>query len=368
MIMQIIKVGIIGCGNISSIYLTNLTQLFDNIEVVACADMFIDKARQKAEEFGIKKACTVEELLADPEIIIVVNLTIPAAHTAINLAALNAGKNVYSEKTIALNREDAQKTLNLAKEKGLLVGCAPDTFLGAGLQTCKKLIEDGWIGRPTLASGILVGEGPESWHPDPEFFYKKGTGPLFDMGPYYITALVALLGNVSRVTSSAKATFPQRTITSMPKRGSKIDVEVATNIAGILDFECGAIGTLITSFDANSYLPRLEIFGTEGSMILPDPNTFNGPVMIKRHNTSEWSQIPLTHEYSENSRGLGVADMAQALISGHKFHANGEMAYHVLDIICSMIDASNDSRHYYIESKCESLKSLPFGLNKSVFK
>jgi len=362
MMMERVKVGIIGCGNISSIYLKNLTQVFKNIEVTACADMFVEKAKQRAEEFGIMKACSVEELLSDPEISIVVNLTIPSSHSEINMASLNAGKNVYVEKTLALNREEGQKTLVLAKEKGLLVGCAPDTFLGAGLQTCRKLIDEGWIGKPTVASGVLVGGGPESWHPDPEFFYKKGAGPLFDMGPYYITAMVALLGNVSRVTSTAKTTFSQRTITSTPKFGSKIDVEVATNVAGILDFEAGAIGTLITSFDTNSYLPRLEIFGTEGSMILPDPNMFEGPVKIKRHDATEWSVIPVTHGYSENSRGLGVSDMVQALLSGRKHRANGEMAYHVLDVICSILDASTDAKHYNIASKCECPKALPTGL------
>jgi predicted dehydrogenase len=357
--MQKVKVGVVGCGNISSIYLKSLTQVFKNVEVVACADMFLEKAKQRAEEFRISKACSVEELLANPEIEIVVNLTIPASHTDINIAVLNAGMNVYVEKTLALNREDAKMTLKLAREKGLLVGCAPDTFLGAGLQTCRKLIDDGWIGIPTLVSGMLVCGGPESWHPDPEFLYQKGAGPLFDMGPYYITAMVALLGSVSGVTGFAKTTFQQRTITSMPKFGKTIGVEVATNIAAVLDFECGAIGTLVTSVDASGYLPRLEVFGTEGVIIVSDPNTFEGPIKIKRHEASEWSQIPLTHGYHENSRGIGVADMAQALISGRKHRANGELAYHVLDVICSMLESSNELKHYYLESRCESPKALP---------
>lgn len=365
--MEKIKVGIIGCGNISSVYLKNLTQVFKNVEVTACADRFIEKAKEKALEFGVSKACTVEELLSDPSIQIVVNLTIPASHAEINMAAINAGKNVYTEKTLALNREDGQKTLRLAKEKGLLVGCAPDTYLGAGLQTCRKLIDEGWIGKPTLASGLLAGGGPECWHPDPEFFYKKGAGPLFDMGPYYISAMVALLGPVTRVTGSANSISSERTITSFPKFGSKIKVEVPTNIAGILDFEGGTIGTLITSFDTNSYFPRLEIFGTEGSMIVPDPNNFEGPVCIKRHDATEWSKLPLTHGYSENSRGLGVSDMAQALLSGRKHRVNGEFAYHVLDVICSILDSSMDSKHYRIESNCERPKPMPTMLPQGVW-
>lgn len=303
--MERVKIGIIGCGNISEIYLKNLTQIFKNVEVVACADIAVERARQRAEEFGIGNACSVEELLAAPEIRIVVNLTTPASHSAVNIAALNAGKNVYVEKTLALNREDAQKTIMLAKEKNLLVGCAPDTFLGAGIQTCKKLIDEGWIGKPTLASGFMTSGGPESWHPNPEFLYKQGAGPLFDMGPYYITAMIALLGAVKRVSCISGKTFEQRTITSAAKYGSKIDVETDTNIAGVLEFENDALATLVTSFDTNSYMPRMEIFGTEGSMIVPDPNMFGGQVKIKRYDAKEWSVIPLTHCYSDNCRGQG---------------------------------------------------------------
>ena len=335
-------------------------------EVVACADIIIDKAKAKAKEFNIPKECSVEELLSDSEIKIVVNLTIPKYHAEVTIEALKAGKNVYIEKPLALNREDGEKILKIAKEKNLLVGCAPDTFLGAGLQTCRKLIDDGWIGKPTMASGILVSGGPESWHSDPEFFYKEGAGPLFDMGPYYITALVSLLGSVSRVTSSAKKTFKQRTITSEAKFGTKIDVEVDTNIASIMDFEAGATATLITTFDANGYIPRLEIFGTEGSMIVPDPNMFQGPVMIRRFNSSEWMEIPLTHGYSENSRGLGVADMAYALISGRKHRVNGELAYHVLDVICSILDSSKKEKHINVESRCERPSPLPTKLPRGI--
>jgi predicted dehydrogenase len=222
--MNKVKVGIIGCGNISDIYFRNLMQTFQITEVAACADLIAERAAEKAKEFNVPKACSVEELLADPEIRIVVNLTIPAAHTEINLAALNAGKHVHCEKPLAITREDGKKVMDLAKEKGLLAGCAPDTFLGGGLQTCRKLVDDGWIGAPVAATAFMTCHGHESWHPSPEFYYQVGGGPMFDMGPYYLTALVSLLGPARRVTGSARISFPQRTITSAPKFGKIIDV------------------------------------------------------------------------------------------------------------------------------------------------
>jgi predicted dehydrogenase len=281
-----VKVGIIGCGNISDIYLKNCTKVFDNLEVVACADLIMDRAKAKAEAYNIPKACTVEELLADPEIEIVINLTIPKAHAEVCLAALEAGKNVYVEKPLAISREDGKKIIETAKKKGLLVGGAPDTFLGGGIQTCKKIIDDGWIGEPIAATAFMVCHGHESWHPDPEFYYKLGGGPMFDMGPYYLTALVSLMGPIRRVTGSARITFPERLITSQPKYGTKITVDVPTHVAGIMDFESGAIGTILTSFDVwGSQLPRIEIYGSAGSMIVPDPNKTAGglvfPIWLK---------------------------------------------------------------------------------------
>ncbi len=356
-----VKVGIIGCGNISGIYFKNLTQTFQITEVAACADMIPERAAEKAKEFNVPKACSVEELLADPEIKIVANLTIPAAHTEINLAALKAEKHVHCEKPLAITREDGKKVIDLAKEKGLMVGCAPDTFLGGGLQTCRKLVDDGWIGTPVAATAFMTCHGHESWHPSPEFYYQVGGGPMFDMGPYYLTALVSLLGPAKRVTGSARISFPQRTITSEPKFGKKVDVEVPTHVAGILDFENGAVATLITSFDIwSANLPRIEIYGSEGSLTVPDPNTFGGPVFFRMHGQNEWKEIPLVFGYSENSRGAGVADMAHALVSGGKHRANGDVAYHVLDIMQGVHDASNEGRHYELNSPCE--RPAPFAL------
>ena len=362
--MEKVKVGIIGCGNISGIYLKNCTSIFHNLEVAAVADKIPERAQARAEEYKIPRACSVEELLADPEIRIVLNLTIPKAHTEVCLAALYAGKHVYVEKPLAITREDGKKVIALAKEKGLRVGCAPDTFLGGGIQTCCKLIDDGWIGRPVAATAFMTCHGHESWHPDPEFYYQVGGGPMFDMGPYYLTALIAMMGPVRRVTGSARKTFAHRTITSAPKYGKIIDVEVPTHVAGVLDFENGAVATILTSFDVwHAQLPRIEIYGSEGTLSVPDPNTFGGPVSVRRAGAPEWSRIPLTYGFSENSRGVGVADMAFALKSGRPHRANGEMAYHVLDTMHAFQDASDSGRHIELESSCTRPAPFPMGLN-----
>ena len=355
------KVGVVGCGNISGIYFKNGKWL-ESIEIVACADLVPERARAKAAEFGIPRACTVEKLLADPEIEIVINLTIPIAHAEVALAALEAGKCVYNEKPLAITRADGRKMLDLAKSKGLLVGGAPDTFMGGGLQTCRKLIADGAIGEPVAVSAFMLCHGHESWHPDPEFYYKVGGGPMFDMGPYYVTALVSLIGPIRRVTGSARITFPERTITSQPKNGTKINVDVPTHVAGVMDFANGAVGTLVTSFDVWSHrMPNIEIYGTEGSLGVPDPNSFGGPVLLRKPGDKDWSDMPLTHIYAENSRGLGVADMAYALRSGRPARASGELAYHVLDVMHAFHDASRDGRHVELTSGYRPAP-LPVGL------
>ncbi len=360
--MRKVKTGIIGCGNISSIYFKN-GNVFEVLDIVACADIIPERAKAKAEEFGIPKACSVEELLADPEIEIVINLTIPLAHADVAMAALNAGKHVHGEKPLAVTREDGLKILETAREKGLRVGSAPDTFLGAGIQTCRKLIDDGWIGEPIGATAFMMNHGHEGWHPDPEFYYKNGGGPMFDMGPYYLTALVSLMGPVKRVTGSARITFDERTINSEPKKGTKIKVDVPTHIAGVMDFENGAIGTIITSFDVwGANLPFIEVYGSEGSLSVPDPNTFGGPVKYRKSRTKEWNDIPLMFEYAQNSRCIGVADMAYAIQSGRQHRANGEMAYHVLDLMHGFHDASSSGQHYNVKSTCKRPDPLPIGL------
>lgn len=356
-----IKVGIVGCGNISSAYFKGCAP-YDIIEIKSCADLDLNRAKEKAEEYGVQ-ACSVDDLLADPEIQIVVNLTIPKAHAEVNLAGIAAGKSVHCEKPLAVNRADGKKTLEAAKEKGVLVGCAPDTFLGGGIQTCRKLIDDGWIGEPVAATAFMAGHGHESWHPAPDFYYEIGGGPMFDMGPYYLTALVNLLGPVKRVTGSTRITFPERTITNKtPRFGEKITVETPTHLTGVMDFANGAVATLIMSFDMWYHnLPRIEIYGSEGSLSVPDPNTFRGPVKIRRAGAEEWQDIPLTHSDTV-SRGIGVADMAYALTSGRKHRVNGDLAYHVLDLMASFEEASNTNAHVQIESACERPAMLPLGL------
>ncbi|MFC4302207.1 Gfo/Idh/MocA family protein [Cohnella boryungensis] len=360
--MDKIKVGIIGTGNISGAYFNN-GKRFDSMEVVACADLDVARAKQKAEEHGVR-GCSVQELLADPEIQMVINLTIPAAHASVCLEALEAGKHVYVEKPLAVTREEGLRVLELARSKGLLVGSAPDTFLGGGIQTAVKLLDDGWIGTPIGASAFMVCGGHESWHPAPEFYYHKGGGPMFDMGPYYLTALIALLGPIKRVTGSARISFPERTITSQPKFGQKIQVETPTHVAGIMDFASGPVGTILTSFDVKggSMLPRIEVYGSEGTLLVPDPNGFGGPVSIWRSGSKEWTEIPLSHGKVENVRGAGAADMARAILSGRKHRASGELAYHVLEAMHGFHDASVEGAHYVMKSTCDRPAPLPLGL------
>ncbi|MGG1311991.1 MULTISPECIES: Gfo/Idh/MocA family protein [Cohnella] len=356
------KVGIIGTGNISGIYFQNGSR-FESMEIVACADLDVERAKAKGSEYGIR-GCSVEELLADPEIQLVINLTIPQAHASVCIQALEAGKHVYVEKPLSVTREEGKRVLELARQKGLRVGSAPDTFLGGGIQTSIKLIEDGWIGTPIGATAFMMSGGHESWHPAPEFYYQKGGGPMFDMGPYYLTALVALLGPIARVTGSARISFPERTITSQPKAGQKITVEVPTHVAGVIDFASGPIGTLLTSFDVKggSALPRIEVYGSAGTLQVPDPNTFGGPIRYCRAGSKEWSEIPLVYGYAENARGVGAADMAKAIMTGRPHRASGELAYHVLEAMHGFHEASEQGKHYVMESTCERPAPLPLGL------
>jgi predicted dehydrogenase len=360
--MKPAKIGVVGCGNISDIYF-EAKKKFDILDIVACTDLDMERARAKAQKHGIPQVYTTSQLLADPEIDIVLNITIPKAHAEVALAAVEAGKSVYNEKPLTITREDGARLVQLAQQKGVRVGGAPDTFLGAGLQTCRKLIDDGVIGAPVVATAFMLCHGHESWHPSPEFYYEVGGGPMFDMGPYYLTALVSLLGPVRRVSGSARISFAERLITSQPKYGKRVTVETPTHVVGVLDFAAGAIGTLITSFDVWSHnLPRIEIYGSEGSLSVPDPNTFGGPVRVCRAGANEWSDIPLAFGYAENSRGLGVADMAHALQSGRSHRANGDMAFHVLDIMHAVHEASASGHYIELKSSCERPAAFPLGL------
>ncbi|CAM3929375.1 Gfo/Idh/MocA family protein [Lederbergia lenta] len=349
-----IGIGIIGCGNISSQYL-KYCQTFNILDVVACSDIDIEKAKARAEEYSIPKALTVEQILADPQIDIIINLTIPAAHADVSILALEHGKHVYVEKPLAIGMQDAKKVLDVANRKGLYVGCAPDTVLGAGVQTARKLIDDGWIGTPLSATAFMMGKGPESWHPDPDFFYKEGAGPLFDMGPYYITSLIQLLGPIESITATAKKGFEKRLITSKPKYGTEINVETPTHIAGNLQFLNGALATMVMSFDVfgGHHLPNIEIYGSEGTIRVPDPNYFDGYVQLSRKDNPEWKEVPHSHPYADSGRGLGVAELAHAIRDKRQNRANGKIGYHVLESMYGFLLSSKEKKVYTMESTCE---------------
>lgn len=353
-------IGIIGTGVISEIYLKNLTS-WPDVEVIAVSDMFMDKARERGAQFNVP-AVTVDELLADPRVDVVINLTIPAAHGEVGLKVVNAGKSVYNEKPLSTSREVARDLLDQAAAMGVRVGGAPDTFLGGSLQTCRALLDSGVIGTPVAASAFFVSPGPESWHPAPEFFYLPGGGPMLDMGPYYITALVNLLGPVKRVTGSARITRPERTVTSRPDNIRNIPVEVPTYFAGVLDFASGPIATLVTSFDVwAADLPRIEIYGTEGTLSVPDPNNFTGTIKLRRFDSKDWVEQPVTADFQENSRGLGARDLARALREGGAHRASGDLAYHVLDVMLSVEEASNAGAHIELTSTVDRPEPLaPF--------
>ena len=362
--MDKIKVGIVGCGNISGIYFKNMGQVFEILDVKACADLDMDRAKAKAAEFPGVRAMTVDELMADPEIRIVVNLTITRAHAPVAMQAVQSGKSVHSEKQLALTRDEGKLLLKEAKQRKVLVGGAPDTFMGAGIQTCRQLIESGAIGTPVAATAFMMCHGHEGWHPDPEFYYQVGGGPMFDMGPYYLTALVNLLGPVKRVQGSARISFPTRTITSEKKRGTVVQVEVPTHVAGIMDFECGAVGTIVTSFDIwRHHLPCIEIHGSDGSLVVPDPNGFGGTPLLFKKGEQDWKEVTLTRPYAENARGIGVADMAYSLLRKRRKHrCNGLLTYHVLDLMHAFHDASVSGKAVKVRSKCEKPALMPEGL------
>lgn len=356
-----LNVGVIGCGNISEIYLAN-SRRFAALNLVAVSDLDMDKARAQAAAHGVV-ACTVTDLLARDDIDLVINLTIPAVHAEVSQQVLAAGKHVYSEKPLAVNRRDGQALLEVARASHLQVGCAPDTFLGAGLQTCRKLLDDGWLGRPLAATASFVSSGPESWHPNPGFFYQPGAGPLFDMAPYYLTSLIHLLGPVKRLVGMASQGFLERIATSPSRFGERIPVSTPTHVSALLAFHSGATAQLLCSFDVPaSTLPRLEIYGEQASLDVPDPNIFGGDVRLKSRDADDWHTIPHAFGYADNSRAVGVADMAQAILTDRPVRASGELALHVLDIMESILESSQNGQYLELTTTCERPAALPLGL------
>lgn len=358
------RVGIIGCGDISRIYLQNLTGLFkDRLEIAGLCDYFYEKAKTRSMEYNINKIYeTGEEMFSDPSVDIILNLTRPSEHFYISEAALKAGKHVYSEKPLGITFEEGYKLNELAKEKGLLIGGAPDTFLGAGMQTCIRLIDEGLIGDVIGTSAFLVCRGHESWHPDPEFYYKKGGGPMMDMGPYYISALISMIGAIKTVTGVTKTSFPTRTITSEKKHGTIIDVDVPTHVTGILEFNQGAIGTILTTFDVfTAQVPRIEIYGSKSTLSVPDPNTFCGPVKLYNTDTNVFDDIPIRTDYSEDSRGLGLYDMVKHIEDGTPFRASGELHLHVLEVMSGFEKAYKNKS--FTDMKTSPKRPVPMRYN-----
>ncbi|MFN4243248.1 MAG: Gfo/Idh/MocA family protein [Tepidisphaerales bacterium] len=345
--MEPVRIGVIGCGAIAGQYL-GMARQFPQVTIAACADLNREAAEKRAAEFGVPKVCSVEELLADPSIEIVLNLTVPKAHVPVSMAALDAGKHTYLEKPLAVDVAEGRKLLRRAAEKGLRVGCAPDTFLGAGVQTARKLVDDGAIGRPVGVIALMMCPGHESWHPSPEFYYEVGGGPMFDMGPYYLTALLNLFGPVRRIAGVATIAIPQRTITSQPKHGKVIHVETPDHICGVLEFENGAAGTIITSFAVRygaQYDGRnpITLIGTEGTLKVPDPNGFDGPVFLRRNGDSDFREIPHTFVRGYG-RSVGLADMAVAIRTGRPHRCSAEQAMTVLELMQGFLDSSREGR------------------------
>ena len=371
------RVGLVGTGRISSIYLKNCAS-FPEIDVVACASLNRAEAEAQAKAFGVPRVCSVDDVLSDPDIDAILNLTIPAAHAEICERALAADKHVYSEKPLATSLEDARGVLDSAADKGLLVGNAPDTFLGGRWQTVRTLIDDGLIGKPIGAMAFVGTRGVERHNPNPDFYYQHGGGPLLDLGPYYLTAMVFLLGPIARVSGVGRRSFDTRTIEFGPRHGEEIPVEVETHSLSTIEFESGAIASMTISFDIwDSDTPRFEVYGESGTICIPDPdpvhgaNIFGGPIWYRTRAQSRWEVQPRpqgrdewlvaenVHSYNDDSRGLGLLDLAYASREGRQPRASGELAYHVLEAMQGILSAPERGGHVNLLSSCQVPDPLP---------
>ncbi|MFT4050641.1 MAG: Gfo/Idh/MocA family oxidoreductase [Microbacterium sp.] len=350
-----VGVGVIGAGVISSRYLTNLSS-FPDVRVLFVADIDVERAASQAQEFAVPRSGTVSELLADPEVEIVVNLTIPAVHAEVAMAAVAAGKHVWSEKPFALDRESGRELLEKAEQAGLRVATAPDSFLGSGVQTARRLIEAGEIGEALTALSVMQTPGPDGWHPNPEFLFQEGAGPLFDIGPYHLTALVQLFGPVASVFATASQARTVRTIGAGPRAGEEFDVTTPTHISAIYEFESGRSAQCLFSFD--SKLPRtlFEISGSEATLSVPDPNTYAGELHIHR-GRDDVAAIPSSGVTTNH--GIGVAELAQAIREGRPERASGEQAYHVLDVMLATLESARSSARVDVESTTVVAPALP---------
>ncbi len=353
--MNPLRIGVVGCGNISRQYFNKARELAA-IEVTACADLNPARAEAAAQEHGIPKACSVDELISAKDVDLVLNLTIPAAHAEVAHRAIGAGKHTYAEKPLALSVEEGRSILEAATAGGVRIGCAPDTFLGTSHQACRRIIDEGRIGTPVAVTAFMLCPGHESWHPDPEFYYKPGGGPMLDMGPYYLTAMINLLGPIARVSGEASIAINPRTITSEKKNGQTIDVETPDHVTGSICFVSGAVGTMVTSFacQAKAYDPTspITVYGTEGVLKVPDPNGFDGPIFLKTEGTDDFEQVEVEPTYP-NGRSLGLADMAYALRDNTVHRASGELAQSVLEAMLGFLKSSETGRHVDITSRIQ---------------
>lgn len=362
-----VGVGLIGAGNISDQYLTHLTS-FPDVRVLAIGDILEDRARAQAEKYGVPRAGGVDVVLGDPDIEIVVNLTIPAVHVEVSEAIIAAGKHVWTEKPIGIDREESQRLLSTADAAGLRVGVAPDTVLGPGVQTAKRAIARGDIGRPLFATTTFQWQGPELWHPNPAFLYAKGAGPLLDMGPYYVSTLLHVFGAVASVAALGLQGVPTRTVKSGELAGQEFPVEIPSTLSVLMEFEQG--GQAQSLYSTDSPLLRhgiVEINGTEGTIVIPDPNAFGGDITITRPLTDvsvrEQEVIQVPQEGVLAGRGLGLLDMARAIREGRPHVATGEFGYHVLDTLLSIEEAAESRSFVQVSSTLDAVGSLPEGFD-----
>ena len=351
-----VGVAVIGCGVISDQYLANLTR-FPDVRVIACADLNTARAAEQAAKYGVPESGDLATVLALTDVDLVINLTIPAVHAKVAIQAITAGKHVYGEKPFALTVQEAEQVMAAAEKYGVQVGNAPDTFLGAGLQTARRLIEQGRIGTPTAARATFGLPGPDQWHPNPDFLFQAGGGPLLDIGPYYLTALIQILGPVARVAAFGRRAQDRRTIVDGPRAGEQFDVTVDTHIVGLLEFTGGQVANVTFSFDSPHAVRELEITGTDATIRLPDPNMFDGSVLICQKNSDEWTEVPAAG--SAEGRGTGVLDMARSLHTGTPPRASATTALHVLDVMETLAAAAASGQTLPVTSTCTAADPLP---------
>lgn len=337
------KVGLIGCGNIAERYVRGIRR-FPELHLVGCADLVTERAIELAGSTGITAYPSIEALLADPEIDIAVNITPPIAHSSVTIDALNAGKHVYVEKPLAAELTQTPAMMEAAKRAGRLLGAAPDTFLGSAGQTARAAIDSRLIGEPVAASMFVTHSKAELWHPDPSFLFQPGGGPALDMGPYYVTTLVNMLGPVAQVFGMTRIGAPVRTVVSPGRRVDQVEVTTPTHASAVLRLASGVLVTAMMSFDVwDSTLPALEIYGQEGTLAVPDPNRFDGDVTLHRHEDKGWTVVPpvtaVSGDAADNSiqmlRGYGVADLVSAL-NGGPHRASAALAEHVLEVLAAV--------------------------------